>query len=359
MMLDEIFSSILPSAMGMFFQIVLIVFLSFLLVFNPLMWIRGKFTKKSVRAGNENGSIIIVIVLIAITTLFFYYIIEKYLLYHFVDTNFFEIYDKGTSVVIALIGVTVTAIFSLLLYRATKQGLKTADQLKKIEENRRKEELTEKFLNSKQVPHLHLLEAFDRLLMVLDNFINTTNNIEFADTLSNGSFVDEIESIRNSYEENFIVRLYLNEFLLKFYTELRKLQKPNEVSETDEEYYHNLNIAEGIKEIAMPMRLKALFIGTDENYKNEILEKIGIFEIMLKLEAARMTLIEEIKDEIDIVYGKLLNKEDMKIINSPRLSMKYIWSVTSAPETIVRCKNRRPRYGRQYSSVRKTKSRRS
>jgi hypothetical protein len=305
--------------------------------FNLISWIKLKIniktaskspTQKENKEKKEKFHLIPwVISLILITTLFSYYLIEFYLLEQFQKKDLFDIYDKGTSIVIAIVGVTVTTIFSQLLYAATKQGLETANQLKIIEDNRRKEELTEKFIETRKVPHLQLLEAFDRLLNEINILINS-NELEFADILSEGTFVDAIESIRDSYQNNFIVKLYLNEFLLNFYMELKKLEDHNEEIEIEED----INLSEDLKRIGIQERLRALFASPDNDYKENILNKMGVFKLKDRLENARSTLIKEIKDEISIVYGDLLKSEELRIINSQKLSMRYLWTESRFPE---------------------------
>lgn len=122
-----------------------------------------------------------------------YYPIEAFLFNNFTfGTSSIDVYYNATNVLIGSVGIIVTAIFSYLIYIATKRGLKIADEAKEIsnkqatisdnqsaiakdqtrliekqldlEKLKYKDERTRKFNELDKVPEIRLLMSIDYLL---------------------------------------------------------------------------------------------------------------------------------------------------------------------------------------------------
>lgn len=324
---ELVFSNLLPSTIGMSCLFVLIIF-----TFTFLMGFHKKFIKykqkkgrrgklnnshkgSSKKSDDENSikSIFLLSALILLGILFTYYLTELYLLQHFPGEDKLDIYEKGTTVVITVTGVIITAIFSYLVFVVTKQGLDisrnsqaTANRMEMLEENRRKDEITSKYSNISTVPQIQLLHTIDEILEEL-YLLENAAPVAFADMLSEGVFLKKMEELTVKYKDNFLVNLFLSEFMNTFYAEEKFIS----------EKAHKIKL----------MRIKALFADSQEE-KDEILEHLGFGKLLKRSEKARSNLVNEIKKDISLVYGNLLNEQEMNILDSHEKTMDFIWRGT-------------------------------
>ncbi|WP_394238322.1 hypothetical protein [Niallia oryzisoli] len=303
---------------GWYFLLVGVIF-SVLLIFVKKHQFQGK-QKDNDLYSNIIQKMILLSLLIIFIIICLYYPFEDFLFSHFTyDKSEIDVYSATTTVLITSIGVIITAIFSYLIYIATKQGIEIAeeaknisteqnrisDELKLIEVKRINEEQINKYTNVNNLPEIKLLMSIDVLIVeikeILDDMLSQyqDENIKFADALSEGIIYKTLEEkfseITNKGTDNFIQLLYINGLNFEF----------------DSTYFKR-------------MRLKALFDPPTEVWE-AISDDIGLTKIMNKLEKTRNKIIFKVKTEINEVFKELIDRETLSILDSPKDAYHKLW----------------------------------
>lgn len=281
--------------------------------------------------------LILLSAIIVIIVIILYYPIEYFLLTHFTyDNSNIAVYAAATTVIITTIGVVVTAIFSYLIYIATKQGIEIAneakefsgiqtniaeqqkiisEEMKKIEERRSNDERIKKYSDINSLPEIRLLMSVDFLLVQI-------NKME-KDILE--MFEDNTPDDNNSLAQAINNRKFETILKEKFDIILDKTQS-NSDSFIQLLLINNLDHIRFNENFRKHLGYKAVVSTPTEVYR-EIEKNIGLHHVIFTLKDIRKNIISSVKKDLEDVFkGFLDSKLLLKVLDNPENAYEKIWS---------------------------------
>jgi hypothetical protein len=319
--LNKIIESIFEALATPFGYSVLIVIATIILIAFAIIQNQSNKSEESYNKLIPKLSLLCAIIVVLVIIL--YYPIENFVLTHFTyDNSNINVYAATTTVIITTIGVVVTSIFSYLIYIATKQGIKIANEakdlsneMKKIEERRARDERIKKYNDINSVPELRLLMSVDYLLVQI-------NRME-KDILK--MFEDNTPDDRNTLAEAINNR--------KFETILQDMfEKILDKTQSGSDHFiqllliNNLNNVQFEENFRNQMRLKAVTSTPVEVYR-EIEKKIGLHHVISTLKKIKTDTLSAVEKDLEEVFKGLLDtKILLNVLYEPENAYEKIWS---------------------------------
>ena len=273
---------------------------------------------------NEQRGIFLIFLLIVSAIITGYYLIEHFLLNLKLVNNTLDIIDKGISIVVTSIGVIITAIFSYLIYKSTKNGIKIANNILTLERDRRKEEMEKKYSQIEKVPQFVLLQTIDYVIAYLEYMIES-DSIEFASRArDNKKELQKVYNLQKYYNNNFFYHSFINRIdtlIDEFYLELSKNVTVREVLDLDD---HKTYTTSELQDKMYTYSLKLLVLHEDPNVQEIQKQTAAKHEVLLKeMVGYREDLITKIQSDLNALYSKSLADILMNVLIDHKSAIQF------------------------------------